>query len=736
MGDFIQVQRKRRVPKDKRQGVNKYTPEALKEHYVNMVRKYKTEMCRNSWENSLPLCPNGKRCFDAHTERERRRDPLRGKGDFVYSRVLCESRTNCISGRSCSKAHNESEAMYHPLIYKTKLCSNGDSCDRGDFCAFMHKKDVLKPQVRMELFLKDEEAQTPNHPPQSPQSRMHAEDATGSETKQTSPTQEHSKNKSSSGTDTYHADNVASPTHRIGEQASESNQAVDPQREKDSAGKAWPNGQSTAKLIGASNTFNTERDSHADAKERQDNNVSSSTVSTKEQDQQAQQAAQTPTAAHSQGIPSLASLDTQAEATSTNYLLESIVPGLSELQEQTAQLGAPGITPNDLSFGTAPTQSQAPVPPSPAPIVSGGVGGMFDTLHTLQSQEFSVDQSNGMTNGATPQATTPSNTSNAQPLRIDQGRSNSASIVVQFLGEAAKFGNGLQRALLDVLGGSPEGSRATDGHGTTALLHAIHAGHRDLIRALANPQTINAANSFGQTPLSLVIDRDDADTLRQLVDLQVSLTPMGNGMAEGPLLRAIKQNAANCAMLLASYKQVDVSLRDANLDTALLLAASKGTDQLVHLICQRAPDQVNVANAKGETPLYKAVQQGHLNTTNALLLNQADPKKADANGVTPLDIALSSENPNSVACGKLLMQMPQLDSKAATSPEEQSLPSGGSESFLSQDPVCAACNERKATIRLQPCGHVSLCNTCLKPWFEITRSCPLCRVKVTMFPQQ
>jgi hypothetical protein len=52
------------------------------------------------------------------------------------------SKASCPAGANCDKAHNKVEQMYHPQLYKTRICKDDPTgngkCPRGKRCCFAH----------------------------------------------------------------------------------------------------------------------------------------------------------------------------------------------------------------------------------------------------------------------------------------------------------------------------------------------------------------------------------------------------------------------------------------------------------------------------------------------------------------------------------------------------------------------------------------------------------------------
>lgn len=90
-------------------------------------------------------CPNGDDCPHSHCLSWCRRNP----SEVHYRPGLCsfvifrkdQSRTRvknfCNRGRFCPHAHTKEEQMYHPMVYKTKLCRAYPDCFRV-YCPFAH----------------------------------------------------------------------------------------------------------------------------------------------------------------------------------------------------------------------------------------------------------------------------------------------------------------------------------------------------------------------------------------------------------------------------------------------------------------------------------------------------------------------------------------------------------------------------------------------------------------------
>eukprot|EP01054_Gregarina_sp_Poly1_P007118 Gregarina_sp_Poly_1__7117@NODE_389_length_8981_cov_43_318600_g318_i0_p5_GENE_NODE_389_length_8981_cov_43_318600_g318_i0NODE_389_length_8981_cov_43_318600_g318_i0_p5_ORF_typecomplete_len143_score1_08Nab2p_Zf1/PF18260_1/1_4e03Nab2p_Zf1/PF18260_1/0_012Nab2p_Zf1/PF18260_1/0_45Nab2p_Zf1/PF18260_1/3_2e02zfCCCH_3/PF15663_5/8_8zfCCCH_3/PF15663_5/0_063zfCCCH/PF00642_24/51zfCCCH/PF00642_24/0_028zfCCCH/PF00642_24/25zf_CCCH_4/PF18345_1/2_9e03zf_CCCH_4/PF18345_1/0_06zf_CCCH_4/PF18345_1/1_8e03Torus/PF16131_5/ len=105
---------------------------------------FRTQLCEAQCRGS---CPDPDRCSHSHCLTWQRRNPLR----VFYSPTLCPDiefiRRNsrmalvrrCTRGRSCPYAHSKEEELYHPMVYKTKMCKVFPHCKRHH-CPFGERK--------------------------------------------------------------------------------------------------------------------------------------------------------------------------------------------------------------------------------------------------------------------------------------------------------------------------------------------------------------------------------------------------------------------------------------------------------------------------------------------------------------------------------------------------------------------------------------------------------------------
>jgi len=110
--------------------------------------KFRTKRCRNK------KCRKGKECFDSHSRDMSRRVPIQNRTKanlFNYIPQACpeyKKRKKCAMGNKCYLAHGWLEIIFHPLLFKTKLCEsslkNGMCRKYGMYCAKAHNEKEVR----------------------------------------------------------------------------------------------------------------------------------------------------------------------------------------------------------------------------------------------------------------------------------------------------------------------------------------------------------------------------------------------------------------------------------------------------------------------------------------------------------------------------------------------------------------------------------------------------------------
>ena len=133
--------------------------EKLKESRKYYIENYKIIACENqdhfrhSYTDEMKLnCiyyhpTNNNNTNSTSLEKQGRRSPL----EIKYYPNLCSKGRKCLQKQYCDHARNLLEIMYHPLIYKTRLCNyfkeedetTWDKCRQKIHCAHAHSEEEL-----------------------------------------------------------------------------------------------------------------------------------------------------------------------------------------------------------------------------------------------------------------------------------------------------------------------------------------------------------------------------------------------------------------------------------------------------------------------------------------------------------------------------------------------------------------------------------------------------------------
>jgi len=108
-----------------------------------VMYKFRTKLCKRKYR-----CQDPSNCFDAHSRSMLRRVPRQVKSNgmlFNYIPEPCQEwqkSKKCRMGINCPRSHGWLEIIFHPLLYKTKLCKcrreQGVCSEYGVYCAKAH----------------------------------------------------------------------------------------------------------------------------------------------------------------------------------------------------------------------------------------------------------------------------------------------------------------------------------------------------------------------------------------------------------------------------------------------------------------------------------------------------------------------------------------------------------------------------------------------------------------------
>lgn len=136
---------------------------------------------------------------------------------------------------------------------------------------------------------------------------------------------------------------------------------------------------------------------------------------------------------------------------------------------------------------------------------------------------------------------------------------------------------------------------------------------------------------------------DDGRVVKALLDRGFDPNTV-NSEGIPALLVAVQEPSLKVAELLASHPNTRTEVRNANDESALMLAALKGYLPLVKKLVENDAD----VNKTGWTPLHYAASAGHVAVIEHLLEHSAYIDAESPNGTTPLMMAAMYGSPEAV----------------------------------------------------------------------------------------
>ncbi|WP_419420461.1 ankyrin repeat domain-containing protein [Legionella sp. D16C41] len=178
-------------------------------------------------------------------------------------------------------------------------------------------------------------------------------------------------------------------------------------------------------------------------------------------------------------------------------------------------------------------------------------------------------------------------------------------------------------------------TNVVNNEGITPLHVAAYKGHINIVQMLLNTGTdLNVANQTGDTPLHLAAAEGHEEIVKMLLakDIDVNVSNKKNAT---PLLWAVKNGHVNIVqMLLNKGANPNIAIQGGM--TPLHVAAEAGQDEIVKMLLLAKDIDINVSNEKNVTPLFWAIENGHVNIVQMLLNKGANPNIAFQGSVTPL----------------------------------------------------------------------------------------------------
>lgn len=189
---------------------------------------------------------------------------------------------------------------------------------------------------------------------------------------------------------------------------------------------------------------------------------------------------------------------------------------------------------------------------------------------------------------------------------------------------------------------------AQDVDGRTVLINAAARGEIDVVKLLISRGVdINVKDKNGYTALSHAIDAMH-DEVEEALLSRPELDPNCRGKNSRPALMAYvwRNNKERVEKLLAH--SADVSIQDADGDTALHGAAQTGNVEIMRLLLDKGAN-VNAKNSVGGTPLMWAAVFGNEEAARLLLSHGADASLKDSDGMTAVQWAVRNNRTSVVS---------------------------------------------------------------------------------------
>lgn len=193
--------------------------------------------------------------------------------------------------------------------------------------------------------------------------------------------------------------------------------------------------------------------------------------------------------------------------------------------------------------------------------------------------------------------------------------------------------------------------------GTTPLLWAAYYSHPSVVAELlghgADP---DAANRFGVTPLLQAARMGDAETMRVLLDGGASIV-VEDSPLESPLHAAARAGSVDGVNLLLQRGAEPNAIEPYQDQTALMFATAEGHVDVVDALLDAGADPNMQARESeltkrstradfpsgGFTALMWAARQGHEDITRRLVEGGGDLNIANADGATPMMLAIIND---------------------------------------------------------------------------------------------
>lgn len=178
-----------------------------------------------------------------------------------------------------------------------------------------------------------------------------------------------------------------------------------------------------------------------------------------------------------------------------------------------------------------------------------------------------------------------------------------------------------------------------DARGRTALHLACDRNHSDVVRSLLKAGAdVSVADGRGLTPLHMAAANGHLASAKLIAPYHRRVVDLRDSAGRTAAWHAASGGHLHVLRVLVSLGLADWSARDQTRASPLFAAATNGHLPVVQYLHGLGED-VNLPNVNGETALSMAAAGDHSETVRWLLAHNADPRLANNEKVTPLQIA-------------------------------------------------------------------------------------------------
>jgi len=220
-----------------------------------------------------------------------------------------------------------------------------------------------------------------------------------------------------------------------------------------------------------------------------------------------------------------------------------------------------------------------------------------------------------------------------------------------------------------------------DENGNTPLTISYIKGYTKIFKYLIKYLNINQKDGYGNSVLIYIIDKNDIDTLNDLIDTGINInlkdgynnSPFNHAIIKGnyeilkallknnnvelnslnseketPLISIIKSHNFTCQEKEFLVNQllkrgININLVGNENNTALIHSIQNGYFSIIELLIKNGAD-VNIVNNEGNSPLIYAIRRGYLPIVKLLIESKANVNIRNKYNYSPIDYSIITKN--------------------------------------------------------------------------------------------